>query len=107
MFRKSFSKALFLQLNKSACHAIKPRTSFTTSRVNIHRIITCQNYNQYGIRTFATIPSSAVIKQASTENGIDLSERAVKVNDYNVFFCFFFVCINNLDLAIKIYSKKR
>ncbi|KAG2195980.1 hypothetical protein INT47_011485 [Mucor saturninus] len=80
MFRKAFSKALLLQLNKSACHSVQPRPLRTPVLRSLQQ---CQNnFTSYGVRTFATIPSSAVVKQASTENGIDISERAIKQLKY-------------------------
>lgn len=91
MFRKAFSKALLLQLNKSACHAVQPRPL----RIPVLRSLQpCQNYlAQHGVRTFATIPSTAVVKPASTENGIDISERAIKVKEISIRVYIF--CINN------------
>jgi hypothetical protein len=83
MFRRSFSKALALQLSKAPCQ-VNNRRAISTSIVPLvktHRWIqpftSCQYNNT---RFFATIPNSVVTKQASTENGIDISEKAVKVN---------------------------
>lgn len=33
------------------------------------------------IRLFATIPESVIIKTASAQNGLDITERAVKVRE--------------------------
>lgn len=77
MLRNTVCRALRLQLNRPTCQSIKPRMTLPLIKPNRFH---CQKYVQHSIRSFATLPSSTVIKPASTENGIDISEKAVKVN---------------------------
>lgn len=123
MFRRSICKALALQqFNKSAaasCQALSLQqrrligTAFTPA-YDRSSLLACQKtklnfYNNF--RTMATIPDSVVTKPASTENGIDISKKAVKVKYYSLCLAKIF-CINNPGLclcpviAIEAYLQK-
>jgi hypothetical protein len=95
MFRSAFSKALTLQLNKSAAHACKKRVLSTCAvTTRSLKFTPCQHYHNTFKRAFASVPESVVIKSASTKNGIDITERAVKVL---MMYSFCIVCrINNI-----------
>lgn len=93
MFRNAFSKALTLQLRKSASHASKKGALSTcAATTRAFKSTPCQRYPIHTFkRMFASMPESVVIKSASTENGIDITEKAVKV------ICLLSVC--------RIYSR--
>lgn len=73
---------LLLQHTRLACQAaaaVVPRRSMTTMMPATYRPWTpFRPCMQQTMRSFATIPPSVVTKPASTENGIDISEKAVK-----------------------------
>lgn len=77
MFRKTLSKVVGLQLNRSTCTAIKVRMPMPS--VGMVNRLQCQKYPGFSARTFASLPNSAVVKPASADSGIDISEKAVKV----------------------------
>jgi hypothetical protein len=81
MFRSAFSKALALQLSRSAAHASKKR-AFNTCAVTARplKVAPFPRYHTSFKRTFASVPESVTVKPASTENGIDITEKAVKVD---------------------------
>lgn len=77
MFRKTLSKVVGLQLNRLTCTAIKVRLPMPS--VGMVNRLQCPKYPGFSVRTFASLPNSAVVKPASADNGIDISEKAVKV----------------------------
>lgn len=85
MLPRTLSKVLsFQHTTRLACcqAAVVPRRSMTTIMPVIHnrRFTPFKPCMQQTMRCFATIPPSVVTKPASTENGIDISEKAVKVS---------------------------
>lgn len=86
MFRNAFSKAISLQLCKSSVQSTLKRRALNTCAVQFINITTTRKlplkFIQPTIRHFATIPESVVVKAASTQEGLDITERAVKVIIY-------------------------
>lgn len=92
MFRSAFSKALSMQLCKlsvqstlkrralSTC-AVQPINTTTTTITTTTRKLPLR-FIQPTIRHFVTVPESVVVKAASTQEGLDITERAVKVVIY-------------------------
>ncbi|KAG2209311.1 hypothetical protein INT46_003980 [Mucor plumbeus] len=82
MFRNAFSKAISLQLCKSSVQSTLKRRALNTCAVQFINITTTRKlplkFIQPTIRHFATIPESVVVKAASTQEGLDITERAVK-----------------------------
>lgn len=85
MFRSAFSKALSMQLCKSSVQSTVKSRAFNTCAVKaIHtttntRPLSARLIQPTLIRHFATVPESVVVKQASTQEGLDITERAIKV----------------------------
>lgn len=106
MFKRSFSKALTLQLSKAPCQ-VNNRRAISTAIVPLvtkNRWIQPFKSCQHNVRFFATIPSSVITKQASTENGIDISEKAVKVSLKHILFAV--LRINNHKKQLKHIQKR-
>ncbi|CAO3612188.1 unnamed protein product [Mucor hiemalis] len=76
MFTRLLSRTLLSQHTKLACPAVR-RRAITTS---ISFPVTNKRLQPFksSLRCFATIPPSVLTKQASTESGIDISEKAIK-----------------------------
>lgn len=89
MFRSAFSKALSMQLCKSSVQSTLKRRALNTCAVQSINTTTTTTtrklplrFIQPTIRHFVTVPESVVVKAASTQEGLDITERAVKVVIY-------------------------
>lgn len=91
MFRSAFSKALSMQLCKLSVQSTLKRRALSTCAVQSINTITATTtttrklplrFIQPTIRHFVTVPESVVVKAASTQEGLDITERAVKVVIY-------------------------
>lgn len=87
MFRSAFSKALSMQLCKSSMQSTIKSRALNTCAVKAINTTTTLNAKPLSARLiqptlsrhFATVPDSVVVKPASTQEGLDITERAVKV----------------------------
>ncbi|CAO0790641.1 unnamed protein product [Mucor circinelloides] len=86
MFRSAFSKALSMQLCKSSMQSTIKSRALNTCAVKAINTTTTLNAKPLSARLiqptlsrhFATVPDSVVVKPASTQEGLDITERAVK-----------------------------